>query len=41
MRVSLWGLMFNLFRVRVVLNMFSGVAIYAVKPVVRCEGNGS
>lgn len=39
--MSLWGLMFNLFLVRVVLNMFSGVANYAVKPVVRCEGNGS
>ena len=31
-RVSLWGLMFNLFQMRVVLNTFSGVANYAVKP---------
>lgn len=31
-RVSLWSLMFNLFRMRVVLNMFSGVTSYTVKP---------
>ena len=31
-RVSLWGLMFNLFQMRVVLNTFSGVVNYAVKP---------